>query len=166
MGNLKGLKGHSATVGVHGKAEPYQKGQEGPVAQAQVYAVHEFGSRDGKIPERATMRPTVDAQREKYLKMMQMAIDAAHDGTPLEVGLGRLGLAAATDIQGAIVALQTPELAESTIRKKKKRAGSTLRRKKSQQLKAGTDADGNEIDTGNPLVDTKQMLGSITWEVQ
>ena len=164
MGNLKGLKGHSATVGVHGKAEPYQKGQEGPVAQAQVYAVHEFGSKDGKIPERATMRPTVDAQREKYLKMMQMAIDAAHDGTPLEVGLGRLGALASADIKKAIVDLQTPELDPETVRRKKKRAGSTLA--PGEKNKAGTDADGNEIDTGNPLVDTKQMLGSITWEVQ
>lgn len=158
--NMKGIKGHLLTVGVHADAKPYTEGQSEPINQAQIYAVHEFGSRDGKVPERATMRPTVDANREKYQRYLESQLAAIQDGkAPPKMVLGRLGAMVQADIKKAIVDLQTPPLADSTIEAKKRRAGTTLA--PGQDIK---DVGGE--DTGNPLVDTGQMLNSVTWKVE
>ena len=155
------LKGKALTVGYHGDSEPYQKGQEEPITVPQVAAVHEFGSKNGRIPPRPTMRPTVDAKRNEYLRLAERLLRQAEMGEiDLDTALGRLGVKVQADIKKAIVDLQTPELAEGTIRKKKQRAGSTLAPGQAVQ------GDDVSFDTGNPLIDTGQMLNSVTWRVK
>ena len=155
------LKGKALTVGYHGDAEPYETGQAEPITVPQVAAVHEFGTKNGRVPPRPTMRPTVDTNKQQYLSIAKKLLRQAEMGEiDLDTALGRLGAKMAADIKKAIVDLQTPELAEGTIRKKKKRAGSTLAPGQAVQ------GDDVSFDTGNPLIDTGQMVNSVTWRVK
>lgn len=133
--NLKAMGrkgGVSVLVGVRGK-----EGAE----QVLIAAVNEFGSSDGRIPERSYLRSTVDENRDRYLKALEAASRAGEAQGPgtLTRELGKVAQVAVGDIQRKIRDLDTPPNAPSTIRKK------------------GTD---------NPLIDTGRLRQSIDWEIE
>lgn len=113
--------------------------REGGITNAELMAVHEFGSRDGRIPERAPMRTSFAKNGPKYIEMMRVGL-ATVDRGELEIfrAMNLIGSVMASDIKATIIAGLKPENAEST----KKAKGS---------------------DT--PLVDTGQLLNSITHAV-
>lgn len=106
-----------------------------------VATVNEFGSRDGRIPERSFLRSTIDRNRTAYLvKLGAAGLRALVGGRAgLVAALHRLGLEVATDVRRTIITLRTPPNAASTVRRK------------------GSD---------NPLVDTGRLAQSVTWEVR
>jgi len=88
----------------------------------QIAAVQEFGSRDGRIPERSYLRSTIDAKQRSYLDALAKAIDRAAMApfalTTLRRDLDRLGVRAVADVQITITKLRTPPNAPSTIERK------------------------------------------------
>jgi hypothetical protein len=110
-------------------------------SMADLAAVHEFGSMDGRIPERSFIRSTLREHRSQYLKELDRATDRAlFSGTSAEAELKKLGEKVRSDIVQRIQDGRThPPLAESTIRAK----GSSL-----------------------PLVDTGALVGSIRSKVE
>lgn len=108
----------------------------GTLTNAQIGAIHEFGSPAHGIPERSFLRATFDANKSKYRGQLRKLCELILDGkTDTQKGLALLGLGAAADVQNRIRAGISPANAESTIEQK----GST-----------------------KPLVDTGQLLGSIS----
>ena len=132
-------RGPNVTVGIQGTeaSAPREFGQ----TNVKLAAVHEFGSRDGRIPQRSFIRATVDRERGLIHTLLQRAAhDAAATGNAAR-GLGVVG----EKVQAKMV--QTID--QSIGLKPLTRAG--IRSKK----KPGT----------KPLIDTGQLKGAISWKV-
>lgn len=113
--------------------------KEGGYTNAQVAAVHEYGSGDGRVPQRAFLRSTIDANRPKYLALMEKAAANVLSGkTTLPKLLAAVGLIAVTDVKRKIVRGPFLALAPSTVARK---------------------------GSSRPLVDTGQLLNSIASRV-
>lgn len=112
----------------------------------QIAAVHEFGSFDGKIPERSFLRSTVDDNKARYLELVKRLLDQVLLGTlTLRQSFGLLGAEIKSDVQARINRGIAPPLKESTIDARERRFG---RR------------------SSKPLIATGQLKQSIDYEVR
>ncbi len=128
---------------------------DGQLTNVEIGGVHEFGTEDGKIPERSFMRSTLDAQKNKIENtikrlVQQMLIDPK--AMPAERILGLVGAKLAADIKNHVTQgdpIPPPNTPEVFMRKLLKGA-------------KGFNKTGVAPRT---LVDTGQMIGAITWAV-
>lgn len=105
---------------------------------AQVAAWNEFGT--DNIPERSFLRSTIKEERSRIKKEMRTMLPKIAKGElTTDNALGRLGTFTAGKVQKKIVDLRTPPNAPST-----------------RFLKKST----------NPLIDTGQLLQSVTYRVR
>ena len=125
------------------KKEPYVKvgvlGESG--SELATYAgANEFGTRDGRIPERSFIRSTMDQNRFALFQQANRFLDQISAGsiTPTKA-LGLLGEFIRGQIVSKITTLQDPPNAPSTILKK---------------------------GSANPLIDEGRMRQAIAWEVK
>jgi hypothetical protein len=108
----------------------------------EIGAVHEYGTEDGRVPERSWLRRTFeekeDELKQTQLKVMKKFFDGQFDAMKV---LGVMGLWASTEVKKTITVGPhiPPPLKEATIAAK------------------GSD---------RPLVDTGQMVDAISWEVK
>ena len=103
-------------------------------------AVHEFGSRDGKIPQRSFLRATVDRERDMVSNMMKRATKRVANGSSLEKELGIIG----------------EKVKAEVIRTIDQSIGIQPLKKSTETRKGST----------RPLIDTGQLKASITWKVE
>jgi phage gpG-like protein len=114
---LGDLRKYRVVVGVQGTeaTETYdEKGEKNarPLTLVEVAAVHEFGTEDGRIPERSFLRGTLDRKSKPYGKLLAAAVSGAleavgEDGLgdvagAFERGLNLLGLRVVADVQTTI----------------------------------------------------------------
>ena len=135
---------------------------------ATVAFINEYGSSDGRVPERSFMRATVSEQKEKIKKFIRQMLTEVNQGRrSKEEALGLLGEFVADLMRLQIDATTSPPNALSTILAK-----SGKKNKKKVMAKAAAGLIGQ--DTGNkayagvkdhPLIATGQMKRSITYEV-
>lgn len=102
-------------------------------------AANEYGTQDGRIPERSWMRSTVAENEQAYSEAMAAAAGRAIAGeTSVELAFLRVGMTRVrTDLSEKITSLDSPPNAASTIARK---------------------------GSSNPLVDTGLMRQSLTAE--
>jgi len=123
-------------VGVPAAAGNYEDGDK----IATIAAVQEFGSADGRIPERSFLRVPLRANVETYRKIVARGLaDVAEGNASLYQILSQLGARAAADSQEAISAGIQPANAESTVERK---------------------------GSSKPLVDTGRLRQSITYVIE
>lgn len=116
------------------------KAAKGTITMAQLGAIHEFGSSDGRIPERSFMRSSVDASKKKLETMLSKLSAQVLDGKMgKKQALGLVGTFVQNLFRAKITAGVPPPNKPSTV----KRKGSS-----------------------KPLVDTGQLLGAIDFEVK
>lgn len=83
-------------------------------------AVNEFGTRDGRVPERSFMRSTFDETVDKLVRTRGKIVDGVYRGMlTAEQGAGLLGEMHQADIQKKISSHPPPPNAPSTARRKK-----------------------------------------------
>ena len=70
---------------------------------AELMAVHEYGSTDDRIPERAPIRKSIQNNRDRYIKLLGKAAGKYLDKRNLE-GYEKLGVVAVSEIQRTIIA--------------------------------------------------------------
>ena len=106
----------------------------------ELMAIHEFGSADGTIPDRAPIRLTFETnQKEMAAFIAPLARQVITNGMPVERALGLLGIKGVAEIKKTITQSDLPPpLKPATIARK------------------GSD---------RPLVDTGQLINSIQYEV-
>ena len=112
---------------------------EGQLTNPEIATVHEYGSPAANIPERSFIRSTVDKNREAYNATVRKIAGLILDGKDTEPALNLFGMRVANDIKRTIQQGIPPPLQPETVARK----GST-----------------------KPLVDTGQLLSSITWKVE
>lgn len=111
------------------------------LSNAELAAVHEFGTLDGHIPARPFIGGTYDVKREDYVKMIRKGLDKVLIGKQTIEGLlGRVGLKFASDVKKTVIGSEFQLLPN---------APETIRRK------------GSDV----PLVDTGRLVNSVTHEV-
>ncbi len=102
--------------------------------------VHEYGSKDGHIPERSFIRSTCDAKRKVHLRLLQRLEKKLISGhLNKKQALIQFGEMVKSDMVQAINNGIDPALDPKTIRRKK---------------------------SSKPLIDTGRLKGSITHEVR
>lgn len=103
-------------------------------------AVHEFGSRDGHIPERSFIRSTCDKNKKRYQKLLiKLGDKIIRQKLKTKQALTQLGEVVVGDMKETINAGIEPGLKLATIKRKK---------------------------SSKPLIDTGRLKGSITHEVR
>lgn len=120
------------------------KGDEmhkGGLSNSELASIHEYGSSDGRIPQRSFIRSTFDANRDQYVEQMRTMVAAIFDGKmTVDRALSTIGARIVNDIKRRITSGDgiPPPNAPSTIKRK---------------------------GSARTLIDTGRMLAAITWEV-
>lgn len=138
----------------------------GKVTVVDIATVHEFGSIDGRIPQRSFIRSTFDKNRAHYQKVInKIARDVLDEKLDAARALGLLGEKFVADIKAAIRAHIDPPLADSTIRA---RTGKIKNLAGNKNQSAATAAMAHLDSTGalpsgaiTPLIDTGRLINSI-----
>lgn len=130
----------AAKVGVLEAAGMHETDGEGePMTVAQVAAVNEYGSSDGRVPERPAWRNSLDKNKPKITTALQRTAEQIVDGgIPVDVAMGRVGLLGQSLIRRGIDDLTTPPNAPLTIAMK---------------------------GSSKPLIATSQTRNSVTYEI-
>jgi len=130
-------KGPNVTVGVQGTqaAETRKFGE----TNAAIAAIHEFGSIDGRIPQRSFIRAPMDRERALINRMLEVAVrSTARDGNARK-HLGIVGARARAEMVRTIdQSIGLAPLAAATVARKR---------------------------SSRPLIDTGQLKASLTWKV-
>lgn len=124
------------SVGIFEDAPPVEEG----FTMASLAAVHEFGSRDGRIPERSFLQSTADVNADEYQQEFERYTDrVVLEGRTASGELFKFGQRVRRDIINRIRTGEiTPALEQSTIDRK---------------------------GSSTPLIDTGALLGSINARV-
>lgn len=128
--------------------------REGGVSNAELAAIHEFGTPDGHIPERSFMRSTMDANKATYLENLKTLIT--------RIVLGQITVDRAFNILGAKIAADIKKRVTTGEGIPPPNAPSTVARKRRRGAWNGKQGATGAIRT---LIDTGRMIGSITWTV-
>lgn len=120
---------------------PKGSGTHGPsgLPVVQLGAIHEFGSADGRIPERPFLRGTMKKKKREHDAIIQkLARSVIRGGESPRDALTKLGMVASASVQEQIADGVPPPNAPSTIRRK---------------------------GSSKPLVDTGALRQAITFQV-
>lgn len=139
----------SVQVGVFGERGAAKAG-DSSLTIAEIAAVHEFGSSNGRIPQRSFIRSFFDAKTPELMKVLRSELEklvkrVAQTGEPVSPAdqkkvLDRVGLWMVAQIQARIAGGEIrPPLAQSTIDRK---------------------------GSSTPLIDTGQLRSSIAHKVE
>jgi hypothetical protein len=110
-----GLGGKAASVGIQGDAA---MGDHDGMTNAELGAIHEFGTTDGRIPPRSFIGSTFDANVKKYEDELARIAGAGLEGAKIEGELLVLGEEFRADIYAAVKSGIPPPLAESTVERR------------------------------------------------
>jgi hypothetical protein len=119
----------------------------GPLSNAVLGYIHEFGSPAANIPARPFLIPTINKMQGQIANMLQKAVDFAYDKRmdQAENQLEVIGLTVSTQVKQTIIAGEGfAPLSRNTHRGRLQAAGQAIK----------------------PLIDTGQMLNSITYVVR
>lgn len=132
--NLAEMNAIDVFVGIH-EGETH----DGELTAAQVGAVHEFGSKDGRIPQRRWLRAGVEHYSKQIGdKYSQLYKSSMRPSTNMRIGLNRIGLFGVAKVQNYIRNVGQ-SVWEDISEETKKRKGST-----------------------KILIDVGQLIGSVT----
>ncbi len=147
---LEALAAHRVMVGIPASAKSRK---EGKINNATLLFIHEHGSPAQGIPPRPSLNPGVRDSHREWGEHLKEAAKAAMEGNEKKMmqSFHKAGLVAATAVKKKIVAGIDPPLKPATI---------AARRRRHPSRKAASEADVT------PLVDTAQMLNSITYAVE
>jgi hypothetical protein len=125
--------------------------KEGPIDNATLGFIHERGSPAQNIPKRPFLVPGVENSRDQWQPYLRAAATAAlrGDDTSMTSALESAGAAARDAVKMRIIEKIPPPVTEQTVR-----------RSRSAGRRAG------EVSGATPLVDTAQLLNSITYAVE
>lgn len=135
--SLKTADGAYVDVGLFEGEGSYEGGE---ITVPQIGAVHEFGSQDGRIPERSWLRRNHDEHQSRYRDQLDAGYSKVLAGTGRVISiLTAFAERVASDVRKTITQVNSPPLRPSTIRRKGGKS--------------------------NPLIDTGTMRASVRGRV-
>lgn len=140
-------------IGVGGRIGTGSVAKKG-LTNAELAAIHEFGSADGRIPERSFLRSTFNANMPVYLQNLATLLE--------RVFSGKMTVEKAFNIMGAKISTDVKKYITTGAGVPPPNAPSTLARK----IAKGAWTKGGLLKTKyepRTLIDTGRMLAAITW---
>ena len=121
--------------------------------------IHEYGSPANNIPARAWLKPGIEASRTKWEGYLKQAATLAMEGKPesMEKAFNAAGMTAMQSVKTRTAAGIPPPLAPRTM---------AARRRKHKNTKPGNSPLPQMFGGFTPLVDTGQLLASVTYVVR
>ena len=128
------------------------------ITNATLGYIHEYGSPANNIPARRWLKPGIEASRATWEGFLQQAATFAMEGRPetVDKALHAAGDTAVQSVKNYITAGISPPLKPRTM---------AARRAKHRNTKTGPSPLPPQFGGLTPLVDTSQMLNSITYTV-
>lgn len=135
MKDLSRIDKAGITVGIHQEVGSYE---DGPTV-AYVASIQEYGTEDGRIPERPFLSTTFDDNMEQWREYGRDIVkDVIAGRRTLRTGMKRLGSIQMMEVRKTITKMKTPPNAPSTIARK---------------------------GSNNPLIDTRKLRNGINYEI-
>lgn len=169
--DIEALVGKQVLVGIPDSGQNQR--DEGPVNNATIAYVMEFGSPLHNVPARAFLIPGVEAVRTPALRQLRQAADAALKGDTagMLAALDRAGTIASNEVKHRINSNIPPPLKPETIRNRY-RGRDVKKRRESEDVYLDLVSKG--VDPGAAqsevsivaLVNTGQMRNAITYVVR
>ena len=167
---IEALVGKQVLVGIPDSGQNNR--DEGPVNNATIGYVMEFGSPLHNVPPRPFLIPGVQKARAPALVQLRQAADAALAGDTAKMlqGLNRAGIVASNEVKLTINSNIPPPLKPDTIRNRHR--GRDTKMRESEQVYLGLVAKGVAPGAAQgevgivALVNTGQMRNSITYVVR
>ena len=164
--SLEGLAKSVVLVGIPEANGSRKEDDHGPIDNATLGYIHEFGSPAANIPARPFLIPGVEASRDQYMPQLRKAATAALEGDlgQMRAHLNAAGTIARDEVKLTLNTANYEPLKESTLRSRARRAGSAIAAAAQRELDSR--AEGNPpSDEVRPLVATGQMRNAITYVV-
>lgn len=148
---LRDLADSQVMVGIPDTADGRSAGAA--IGNAALGYLHETGSPANNIPPRPFLQPGVNESKDKWLAYLKQAGELAMEGkaSAVDKALHAAGITAVTAVKARITAGIPPPLKPATV-------AARQRRTKSRQANSAADV--------TPLIDTGQLLASITYVVR
>lgn len=136
----------------------------------QIATVHEFGSSDGRVPQRSFLRSTFDEKKRELEKLVSQLIGKALKD-PGSIGVEQIvGIAGQRYldlVKAKIRSKIAPPLSPYTLRGRLKKiwadANTKKRRQRAAELQSQFDAtESLPASAATPLIDTGRLIGSLT----
>jgi hypothetical protein len=140
----------------------------GKLTIAEIAAVNEFGTEDGRIPARSFVRSTFDEMRPELQEMAKELIGKVVFGlVPVDQALGQLGAALASAIKAKITtgAGVPPPNAPSTALAKASKGKTKGIMSRAAKGIGGALAQAGALASVRTLVDTGRLVNAITWAI-
>lgn len=149
------LTGTDVLVGIPDDAG--QREEDGPVGNAVIGYVHEYGSPDQNIPPRPFLVPGIAAVQDGVAAELRVGAQAALRGNAAGVTAAqtRIGLLAVKAVQTRFLDNDWPALAPATLAARRR----ALAKKKGQRKPR----KGTPHPRPNPLFDTAQLQRAVTY---
>lgn len=127
-------------------SEKTSRDDNSPIGNAALGYIHEYGAPENNLPARPFLVPGVKAVRAKLAAIFKKAGQRAIEGRTLDVerGLNAAGLVAQVAVKKVITDGIPPPLSEGTLEKRRARG----------------------VTRETPLIDTGQLLNSITYVIR
>lgn len=164
--SINALTGKDVLIGIPDKTTERNSAEDdhGPVTNATLGYIHEFGSPANNIPPRPFLIPGVRDATDDYDQRLKKAAQLALDGdlSGVDVQLNRAGQKARDSVKAKINSGDFLPLSEATLRARARRG------RKGAQAELASRAAGNapNNDNAKPLIDTGQLRNSITYVVR
>lgn len=165
----KDLRGAHVKVGVLASAGTREDDEDaGPASNLEVAIYNEFGAPEANVPERSFLRASFLKNKPEYVQHLERLLKAAVErGYDVHKGLGIIGLKATNDVRSFIKDGEhvPPPNAASTIRRKVEKGRWKIEQ---DHKKTGAAIEALEAEAAanvRTLVDTGQLVNSITHEV-
>lgn len=149
--NFGELKRSVVTVGVQESAKPHIDENGKALDMAGLAAIHEFG--DAEIPERSFLRSTFETRDDDWEAAAEKQwLKVAQNRQTVKGMLVFMGVVMSADVKKTILAGISPALSPMTLAKR---------------MQKGAHGGGAASRAGSttPLIDSGQLLASITFEV-
>lgn len=144
---------------------------QGPMTNAALGYIHEFGSPDANIPARPFLIPGIREAQDQVTARLKKAADAALEGEPGKVTaqLNAAGIVASAEVKTRINSGDFEPLSDATLAARARRkVGGGVGVRKGAKLELASRAAGNAPSTefAKPLIDTGQLRNSVTYVVR
>ena len=165
------LVGHQVLVGIPAEHTLREMAEhKGPITNAALGYIQEFGSPARNIPARPWLIPGVRESDDKVRKRFEIAAKRALDGDTqaVEVQLGRAGMDAVSTVRERMTRGIPPPLSERTLQaraRRKRGSGVRIRKGATAELQARAAGNLPSVEFAKPLIDTGKLLQAIDYLV-
>ncbi len=164
IANINSLVGQTVLVGIPQENTGRDDEDTGPMTNAALGFIHEYGSPANNIPARPFLMTGLRDGQNKFEPRLRKAAGAALDGNTQKMGaeMTATGLIAADSVQRKINSGTFTPLADATLERR------AARGRKGAELELQRRRDGEQPGTefAKPLIDTGQLRNSITFVIR